>query len=152
MANRLYVILSIVVGLVVAGIVAAIMLGPGNPFGAVSGVLAEAPAKDAASQFLDDLTKGNVDEAYGKTTKAYQNYLKAEDFRSIIRTHPGIKNAKVTDVQTRDGSPDQVTIKATLDSPKGAIDVLIEVNTKDGSGWKINRFTIWPHEKSSAPG
>jgi hypothetical protein len=140
------VILSIVVGLMVAGIVAAVLLGPGNPFGAVSGVLAEAPAKDAASQFLDDLTKGNVEEAYGKTTKAYQTYLKAEDFRAFVRSYPGIKNAKVTDLQTRDRSPDQVTLKAILENPKGALNVMVEVNTKDGN-WKVNRFTIWPHEK-----
>jgi hypothetical protein len=152
MLNRLYLGLSVVLCLFVAGLVAVVFFGRGNPLGTVAAILAEGPAKDVASQFLDDLSKAKVDQAYEKTTKAYQSHLKAEEFRALVRSHPGLHSAKLTDMQTRDLTNDQATFKASLDGPNGTLDVIVEASIKEGNGWKVNRFTVCQREKLLAPG
>jgi hypothetical protein len=55
----------------------------------------------------------------------------------------------VTEWQTRERANDQLTFKVVLEGPQGPLAGIVEVSIKEGSGWKINRFTAWKHEMAS---
>jgi hypothetical protein len=147
--NRLYLILSLVVAFFVVGVLALFLLGPASPYGALSAALAEGPAKDVASQFLEDLGKDRTEEAYGRTSNAYQGFQSIDDFRVMAAAHPAFRNARHTDWQTRERTHNQVTFKAVLAGPRGAFDVMVEVTSKEGTGWKVNRLAVWPREPAA---
>src|SRR5207244_480645 len=44
-------------------------------------------AMGVAQSFLDDLTQGQLDEAYAQTTKAYQQRVSREQFQALLAKH-----------------------------------------------------------------
>jgi hypothetical protein len=148
LVNKMYLITAVVIACVVAGIVGWIMLGPANPFGLLAGQLARAPADTLGKDFLSDLSTGNVDVAYRKrTTETFRQHLPLDEFRAMVQAYPELRDSQASAFTILHEEKGLITFKGSVEGPRGSLIVVLDVTTKDGTGWKVDRFTVWKATK-----
>lgn len=129
-------------GCMAMGVVSFARLAASLPTGSGSVIDEEIAAELAAERFLDDVSDGDVDAAYDKTSKGFQSRQTREQFRAFVAQQPRLANANERNTDTQTNAAGRLTLKATIKdsmdkSFTGAIDMV-----QEGGTWKVDRFTI----------
>ncbi len=96
-------------------------------------------AANAAEAFLSDLSLGQVERAYGNTTRNYQGRQKLGDLRAYVDQHPVLKrhaNFRQPMMPLPPVVNDRVTLRMTLDGNQAQI-ITLDMVKEDGL-WKVD--------------
>jgi hypothetical protein len=90
--------------------------------------------------FFQDIAAGNLDAAYGRTSKAYQGRTKLEDFKKFVETNK-LKNATSRFASNQNYTPQRTTAHYTVTAADGtSVSLTIQV-IKEGEQWRVDSLT-----------
>jgi hypothetical protein len=99
-------------------------------------------AQATAEAFMQDVAAGNTDAAYARTTKSFQARQTGVQFRDFVNQNPVLKNYQLDSLDDPEfTTPLSATFDGAVLGPNGDVTFTL-VLTKDGQGWKVDRFTI----------
>jgi hypothetical protein len=97
---------------------------------------------ELAQSFVNDLSAGQVDEAYDRTSKGFQGRLSREQFKALVDKYPQFQNSTNVLNPPNNMAPGMTaaTFTATVSGTKGSVLITVHV-LKEGEQWKVDRFT-----------
>jgi hypothetical protein len=138
----MWIVLSIVGGLVVlcgccVGVPGAIYLANKDKINAVVG------AQITAEQFLQHVSAGNTDSAYDLTSKAFQNRMSKQQFKSFVEKTSGLRNQRGHQVQMDPNSvtSNSATLAGSISTSSGSTLACTLKMVKEGDQWRVDDFT-----------
>jgi hypothetical protein len=90
--------------------------------------------------FLSELSQGNVDAAYKRTSKNFQSKQSLAQFKEFVDKNPEVKSGALQGAQPV-GSPNIDTGPVTMNGTMGGKKVTLTVVKEEGN-WKIDDFTV----------
>jgi hypothetical protein len=128
----------------IAGAVCLVCCGAGVWF--FSSMAAEVPvATAAADEFLDDLKAQRIDEAYSRTTTAFQNASTIENFRGLLQAAPIVTGHTTRQVQLsrifKNTNGSIATFRVTFTSQDSSGGATLTM-AKEDDQWKVMGLNI----------
>jgi FHA domain-containing protein/uncharacterized protein DUF4864 len=112
-------------------------------------------AMEAARAQIKEMAEGDMDSAYGRTTKKYQAAHPAEAFAAFVDRHPGLRRNTDAAFDNRSVQGDTAKISGTLTHGAGTEKAFYEL-VKEGGEWKVAGLEVDGDEgrapATSAPG
>jgi hypothetical protein len=99
-------------------------------------------AEAAAETFMQDVAANRLNEAYARTTKEFQTRLKFTQFRDFVTKNPSLKNYAPQSLDEATFSPRMAVYNGTVFTQNGAQLSFTLQLAKEGTAWRIDRFTI----------
>jgi hypothetical protein len=110
------------------------------------GMFKQFPAMTAsADAFINDLSSGQVDAAYNRTSSAFKSRMNAQQFQAFIDRFPALR--KQTSRSTQGFNINQTpqglqgVIKTTVLGPNDSLSFTLVLVEENGA-WKINDMTV----------
>jgi hypothetical protein len=141
-------------GVIVVCLVAITALGTSAnaTFGTVGTKIADRPdlqAKQAGTQFINDLCAGLTQSAWDQTTSDFQSrHIKvggpdqSKYFADILQEYPGLRKPAAIDIISQITVSDQTTIEASV-TPRSGERIILNLKLKKELGtWKVNDLAV----------
>ncbi|MBO0699376.1 MAG: hypothetical protein J2P46_13350 [Zavarzinella sp.] len=102
-------------------------------------------ANNAASQFLDLLQQGRLDEAYAATSTGFRARESPEQFKAFLKQYQALTGGTsrtgngVRVFQNPSGK--QAFVQVTVHAPSNATTCTL-VLVEEGGGWRVDRITV----------
>jgi hypothetical protein len=91
--------------------------------------------------FMQEIAAGQLDAAYGRTSKDYQKRTKVEDFKKFVDANPALKSASRF-ASNQSYTPQRTTVHYTLNTADGkSVNVTVQV-VKEGEQWRVDSVTV----------
>ena len=102
----------------------------------------EEDAEMEADAFMQDVAGNRLNDAYARTSKDFQSRLKFAQFRDLVTKNPGLKSYQPQSLDEATFSPRLAIYTGTIFTQFGAQLSFTLQLAKEGSVWKIDRFTM----------
>jgi hypothetical protein len=102
----------------------------------------EEDAEMAADAFMQDVAANRLNDAYARTTKEFQTRLKFAQFRDLVTKNPGLRGYQPLSLDESTYSPRLAIYTGTIFAQNGPQLSFTLQLAKEGTVWKIDRFTM----------
>jgi hypothetical protein len=128
-----WIVLTFGLLLVVALVGVGAVLGPA--------FLSSKAAVDAARAQIKDMSEGDMDAAYARTSAKYRAAHPAEAFAAFVERHPGLRRNTDANFNNRSVENDAAKISGTLTHGAGTEKAFYEL-VKEGGDWKVSGLEV----------
>jgi hypothetical protein len=111
------------------------------------GLIANSPTDmlATAKSFLEDISAGRVDNAYGRTSASFRRQHSPEQFRSLLDKHPLLHTTATRQMDGYDIAPTwtrgTAEYKVTLLQAKASLPVRLRLVTEEAV-WKVDELAV----------